>query len=80
MKIDKSWVQAGITVLAIIGAITLVNRLRARRLKGVMGESEANILAQRLRTSRMPAEEFTRINKKLAAAGYKAVDGKAIKM
>lgn len=80
MKINKSWIQAGILVLAIMGGITLVNRLRARRLKGVMGESEANILAQRLRTGMLPAEEYTRINQKLAAAGYKAVDGKALKL
>jgi len=75
----KSWIQAGTLVLAIIGGITVVNRIRMRKIGKTMGQSEANILAKRLSSQALSEAEILRINNKLAAAGWKVVGETAVR-
>ena len=76
----KSWVQAGVLVLAIFGGLVLIKRIRTNRVQKVMGQTEANILANRLNSESLSQAEIDRITSRLAAAGWKPVGEKAVRV
>ena len=77
---NKSWIQATVFVVAIIGGLAVIKKIRANRGRNVMGQSEANILARKLNTQALNDAEISRITQRLSAAGWKAVGEKAVRV